>query len=267
MKQHKTNIGVFDSGIGGLTVVSRIIQCMPHVNVVYFGDIARIPYGAKSVEVICEFTKQAVNFMLAQNIHALVIACNTITAVALPVVKELAAIIDIPVFNVIDSAVAYMWHNHYVSNAKRIAIIATRATVTSKVYSRLLNSLSGDLDVQEVACPLFVPFVEEGLLSHPALTLIARDYLCDIRGADIIVLGCTHYPLISNVITDILGDIIVINPSNAVVDDLCANFIEFNSNHIQPCYKFFVTDQQSRMRNFIKTWLNLDDVYLEQVVL
>ena len=186
-------IGVFDSGVGGLTVVRALMERLPMENIVYFGDTARVPYGVKSRPTIETFTAQIVEFLLQNEVKALVIACNTIAAVAGQRVRQLAG--NMPVMDVISAgaaaALSATRNNH-------IGVIATNTTVNSNAYARAIHLQNPETRVQSQACPLFVPLVEEGWLDHEVTRLTAREYLKPLLAEDVdtLVLGCTHYPLL-----------------------------------------------------------------------
>ncbi|HUF64477.1 MAG TPA: glutamate racemase [Gemmatimonadaceae bacterium] len=202
-------VGVFDSGIGGLTVVRSIMQRLPHESVVYFGDTARLPYGPKGPETVERYSLEVADFLRSEGVKALVVACNTATARALP---ALTAKLDFPVIGVIEpgarAAVKATRNRH-------VGVIATAGTVASGAYVRAIHAAASDVDVVALACPLFVPLVEEGWTEADATRLIAREYLepfMPYREAggrrprpDTIVLGCTHYPLLKRVIGETVG--------------------------------------------------------------
>jgi glutamate racemase len=189
-------IGVFDSGIGGLTVVHALTRRLPHENIVYFGDTARVPYGPKSPQVVREYAAQDVDFLLSKNVKMVVIACNTVSAVALDIVQKHA---KMPVIGVIQpgalAAVA-------ASKRKRIGIIGTRATVNSNAYTNAVRQLDGNVQVFAQECPLFVPLAEEGWIDHKVTEAVAKEYLFPIKQEkiDTLILGCTHYPILRNAI-------------------------------------------------------------------
>lgn len=186
-------IGVFDSGVGGLTNVRALMERLPMENIVYFGDTARVPYGVKSRATIEAFTTQIVEFLLQNEVKALVIACNTIAAVAGQKVRQMAG--NMPVLDVISAgaqaALAATKSNH-------IGVIATNTTVNSNAYARAIHAANPHTRVHSQACPLFVPLVEEGWLDHEVTRLTAQEYLKPILAEDVdtLVLGCTHYPLL-----------------------------------------------------------------------
>jgi glutamate racemase len=194
-------IGVFDSGIGGLTVVRELLRQLPNENVVYFGDTARVPYGPKSAETVTRFSREIVTFLLEQGVKAIVIACNTSTAHALETLKSE---FDVPIIGVIQPG------SYAASRAtanRHVGVIGTIGTVNSRAYERAIHDCDAHIRVTAKACPLFVPLVEEGWIAHQATRLIAADYLAPLvgEGIDTLVLGCTHYPLLRPVIQDIVG--------------------------------------------------------------
>ena len=194
-------IGVFDSGLGGLTVVKELVDRLPHESILYFGDTARVPYGTKSPETICRFSREAAHFLLGRDVKMIVVACNTASAHAL---KVLAREVPVPVVGVIDAGARAA---HHASESGRIGVIGTAGTIASSAYERAVRALRPAVEVHAQACPLFVPLVEEGLADHEAARLIARDYLEPLRelGIDTLVLGCTHYPAMRRLIGEVMG--------------------------------------------------------------
>ncbi len=194
-------IGVFDSGIGGLTVVRALSRCLPHENIVYFGDTARVPYGPKSPQVVREYAAQDVDFLMAQDVKMVVIACNTVSAVALDLVQKRARV---PVIGVImpgaRAAAAATRQN-------RVGVIGTYATVNSNSYTNALRQLNPAIESFARPCPLFVPLAEEGWIDHPVTRMVAREYLfpLTLQKIDTLVLGCTHYPVIREAIAAAIG--------------------------------------------------------------
>lgn len=194
-------IGVFDSGIGGLTVVREILAQLPEEDVIYFGDTARVPYGPKSPETVCRYSNEIVSFLRDEGIKAVVIACNTATAHALDSVREN---FDLPVVGVIEPGSRAAVR---ATRSRRVGVIGTQGTIASHAYERAIHAVASDVHVTARACPLFVPFVEEGWVDHAAIELVASDYLTPLAqsGIDTLVLGCTHYPLIKPVIAAAVG--------------------------------------------------------------
>lgn len=195
-------VGVFDSGIGGLTVVKRIASALPEENIVYFGDTARVPYGSKSNATVIEYSLQDARFLMSKNVKAIVVACNTASAIAL---SELRKNFNVPVIGMIEPGAKMAVKE---SKTGRIGVIGTRATVSNHAYSNAIKSLNPDAIVFEKACPLFVPLAEEGWINHKATYDIAEEYLEDLRKLEIdtLVLGCTHYPILAEVIQKVIGD-------------------------------------------------------------
>lgn len=203
-------IGVFDSGVGGLTVTREIMRQLPGEDLVYFGDTARVPYGNKSKQTIIRYSTQIVNFLRTKNVKAIVIACNTASALAL---DELSSTVDVPVIGVVwPGAISAA----EATRTMNVGVIGTAATIKSEVYNKYLQKINPNITVVTKACPLFVPLVEEGLLEDRVTEDIARRYLGEFKdyNVDALVLGCTHYPLLSNTIQRTLGDKIrLVNPA------------------------------------------------------
>jgi glutamate racemase len=194
-------IGVFDSGIGGLTVVRELLRQLPDEPVVYFGDTARVPYGPKSPETVRRYAREISAWLLEQQVKAVVVACNTATAHALPMLRET---LPVPVIGVVEPGARAAVR---ASSTGSIGVIGTAGTIASGAYVRAIQSLLPDAAIVTQACPLFVPLVEEGWTEHAAARLIAHEYLMPIEqaGVDTLVLGCTHYPLLKPLLADELG--------------------------------------------------------------
>ncbi len=204
-------IGIFDSGIGGLTVAREIVRRLPRESIVYFGDTARVPYGPKSPDTVRRYSREAAAFLLSRGVKAIVVACNTATAHAL---EALRAELPVPVVGVIDpgarAAVA-------ATRARRVGVIGTAGTIHSGAYDLAVRRRLQDVRVYAQPCPLFVPLVEEGMEDAPATRLIAEDYLRPLRSmdVDVLVLGCTHYPRLRPILQQIMGDDVVLVDSGA----------------------------------------------------
>ena len=194
-------IGVFDSGVGGLTVAKELIRQLPFENIVYFGDTARLPYGIKSRETVIRFSIENILFLLKQDVKLICVACNTASSFALPVIKNH---FRVPIVGVITPGVR---EAVYASRNKRIGVIGTKGTIKSLTYELEIKQLDPQVKVTAVACPLFVPFVEEGWLKGEVVSSVARSYLKPLKnsGVDTVILGCTHYPLLKSVIQEVLG--------------------------------------------------------------
>lgn len=199
-------IGVFDSGIGGLTVAARIRAAMPSEDLVYFGDTARLPYGSKSAETVTRFSREIAHFLLRRQVKAIVVACNSASALALDV---LGREVPVPVVGVIDpGAEAALAH----TRTGRVGVIGTRATIRSDAYRRALTGRRADVEVTQVATPLFVHLVEEGWVEGDVPDRVAAAYLDELAasGVDTVILGCTHYPLLVQVVARALGDAVTL---------------------------------------------------------
>lgn len=194
-------IGVFDSGIGGLTVAHEIIRQLPTESIVYFGDTARVPYGPKSPDTVCRYSREISGFLQQQDVKAIVIACNTATAHALPALR---GELPIPVIGVVEPGARAAVS---ASRGGHIGVIGTAGTVRSGAYERAIRAIDPDVRVTARACPLFVPLVEEGWLDHPVTRAVAEEYLRPLidAGVDTLVLGCTHYPLLKPLLCRELG--------------------------------------------------------------
>lgn len=201
-------IGVFDSGIGGLTVVRELVSQLPNEDVIYFGDTARVPYGPKSPDTVRRYSQEIASFLRNEGVKALVVACNTATAHAL---ESLRHGFDLPVIGVIEPGSRAASR---ATRARHVGVIGTQGTIASGAYERAIHSVDDDIRVTARACPLFVPFAEEGWVDHRALELVAGEYLAPLTkvGIDALVLGCTHYPLLSRVISSTVG------PDIALID-------------------------------------------------
>lgn len=200
-------VGVFDSGIGGLTVMHALMERLPGESLVYFGDTARVPYGPKSPATVARFSIENVELLVGYGVKAVVVACNTATAHALPVLR---ARFNLPIVGVVGPGARAA---AAATAAGRVGVIGTHGTVASGAYERALKELVPDLSVISRACPLFVPLAEEGLVDHPATRLIAAEYLAPFLadGIDTLILGCTHYPLLKGVIAEALPGVRLID--------------------------------------------------------
>lgn len=240
-------IGVFDSGVGGLTVVKEILKILPNENLIYLGDTGRVPYGTRDNKTINKFTDELVRFMLRKQVKAIVVACNTISAVALPSVLKMAD--DLPVIDVIeptvDCAVAF-------ENINRIGVIGTRATISSGVYESKIKNKNKDLEIFSKAGPLFVPLVEEGFSNSPQAYEISKKYLSyfDDKDIDLLILGCTHYPILKEVIEKSLRRRIKIIdsafPTAEKLKKVLTDKNLLNLENTDPKLEFYVTDNPSR---------------------
>lgn len=253
-------IGVFDSGVGGLTVVREMIRQLPNENIVYFGDTARVPYGSKSQNTIIRFSEQIIRFLKKKQVKAIVIACNTASALALEAVRDE---FDIPILGVvIPGARAAV---EATENLK-VGVVGTDATVQSGMYTKIIHGLNPEITVIEKACPLFVPLVEEGFKEHKVTQEIIDYYLDSIKKTDIdaMILGCTHYPLLRSKIRAYMGDEIqIVNPAYETAMDLKKLIEErdmVNGGNKEPHsrYEFYVSDAAEKFRNFANTVMPFD---------
>lgn len=261
-------IGVFDSGVGGLTVAREIMRQIPNETIVYFGDTARVPYGSKSKETVTTYSRQIVKFLRTKDVKAVVIACNTASAFALETIK---AEIDIPIIGVVKPGAKIAAET--TKNGK-IGIIGTEGTINSEIYNQFLSKTNPNMQVYAKACPLFVPLVEEGLLEDPITYEMVRRYLGELLEYDIdtLVLGCTHYPLIRHTIQSVVGDkITLVNPAyetaKSLKDVLVKNNIESKGTRID--HRFFVSDGAEKFKEFANTILPCEvletkDINIEQ---
>lgn len=239
-------IGIFDSGIGGLTVVKEILRQLPNESIIYLGDTARVPYGTRSKEVVTQFAKELVNFLLKKEVKCLVVACNTISATCL---DEIEKISPVPVIGVIDGAVK--WAVNTTKN-KKIGVIGTQGTINSQAYENEIKAIDSSIEVISVDCPLFVPLAEEGLHNHEVTKLMTEDYLDEIiaAGVDTLILGCTHYPLLLETIAETVGPrVSLIDSARPTTDELKKLLDEKDlmSDDQNPSLEVLVTDAPQRV--------------------
>ncbi len=217
-------IGIFDSGVGGMTVARAIEKKLPSYNIIYFGDLARTPYGSKSAETIIRYSLQNTEFLISKGAKLIVIACNSAASVASNVLQNS---FDIPVFEVITPAVS---EAVVASQNGKVGVVGTRATISSNIYETEIKAIDSSFQVFSKDCPLFVPLVEEGWINKPETKMIIRRYLTPLKqkAVDTLVLGCTHYPLLLHLIKPRIGKRVkVIDSSEAMAENL-KNFLENN---------------------------------------
>lgn len=249
-------IGVFDSGIGGLTVAKEIMDILPNEDIVYFGDTARVPYGNKSKETIVKFSLQISRFLETKDVKAIVIACNTASAFALEAVKDK---FNIPIIGVISPGARAAVKNT-VNN--KIGIIGTEGTVSSGAYSKKISSIRNDFEIFSTACPLFVPIAEEGWSEKRVSYMIAEEYLDSIKalGIDTLVMGCTHYPLLNKVVQDVMGEkVALINPAKETALELkeALEYLKIkNTDEKIGSHKYYVSDNSSKFKKVGEMFLN-----------
>ena len=260
-------IGVFDSGIGGLTVVRALMERLPFENILYFGDTARVPYGVKSVETINAYARQIAEFLLQKGVKLLIISCNTMAAVARSTVESLSAV---PVLDVIQAGALRAAAE---TRTHSIGVIGTPTTINSNAYARAICQLAPETHIFSQACALFVPLVEEGWLEHPVTRLTAQEYLRPVLAEhiDTLVLGCTHYPLIKALLQDVVGpDIRLVDSAEAMADmtaDLLQSRQLTNSERTLPEYRFYVTDVPLRFQQIAERFLGRSLPGIERVSL
>ncbi len=261
-------IGVFDSGLGGLTVVKELNRLLPEESIVYFGDTARVPYGTRSRETVMKYSEQCIRFLLSKDIKMVIVACNTVSATSLAALKGM---FDIPILGVIEpGALAAV----EATRNKRVGVIGTSGTIKSGAYPAAIKGLDPSISVFEKACPLFVPIVEEGWSDSEVARLTAREYLSGIRaaGVDTLVLGCTHYPLLAAVISEIMGpEVRLVNPAEGTAararEILAAEGLERESRDPARA-DFYVSDIGERFQaigsHFLNKIINAEYIEIEK---
>ncbi len=259
-------IGVFDSGVGGLTVVRALMERLPLESIVYFGDTARVPYGVKSVATIEHFAGQIASFLLQQEVKMMIVACNTMAAVALNTIKDLAG--SIPVLDVIEAGTRAAVEK---SSNRRIGVIGTPTTINSNAYARRIHAIDASVRVYSRACSLFVPLVEEGWLDHPVTRMTAREYLRPLLVEEIetLVLGCTHYPLLKPLLRDVAGPGVALIDSAETTAELAARCLEAahlrNEGSEVVRYRYVVTDVPLRFQTIGERFLGRSFERVEKV--
>jgi len=260
-------IGVFDSGIGGLTVVRALSRRLPCENIIYFGDTARVPYGSKSPQVVREYAAQDVEILVSRDVKMVVVACNTVSAVALDVVQKRARL---PVVGVIQPGARAAT---LATGKKRIGVIGTLATVNSGAYTHAIRQIDPDILVFSAACPLFVPLAEEGWVDHPATRLVAKEYLfpLSLEKIDTLVLGCTHYPVLRPAIESVLPPGITLIDSGDAAAEEVERVLDReglrNPSTDRPNLQFCVSDIPAKFTEVGERFLgqNLGRVYRIQI--
>ncbi len=253
-------IGVFDSGMGGLTAIKQIVSMMPGQDIVYFGDTGRVPYGTRSKDTIIKYACQDVRFLLSKKVDAILIACGTVSANAMSVLKER---FDIPIFGVVEAAAEKACS---LTRNGKVGIIGTNATVKSGAYVDHIAKLRPDIETVSTPCPLFVPLVENGFTDpNDQITyLCAEKYLADIKasGADTLILGCTHYPIIAPIISKVLPDVALVNTGAEAAVRLFDKIGKDGAE--QGKIEYYVSDDTDFFRNAASIFLEMpveDNVY------
>lgn len=241
-------IGVFDSGVGGLTVVKELMEQLPGESIIYFGDTARVPYGSRSADAVTHYSLQCIRFLMEKGVKSIIVACNTASAMSMDAIR---ATFDIPVIGVIESgarAAAASTKNG------SIGIIGTEGTIATGAYQREIKRIDPGIILTGVACPLFVPIVEEGWSDSEIAYLTARKYLSAFKGTgiDTLVLGCTHYPLLFNTISKVMGPgVTLVNPAKQVARATCCMLKSkglISGQHRQGQYEYYASDSVERFQ-------------------
>ena len=231
-------IGIFDSGLGGMTVLKELVHLMPKESFVFFGDTAHVPYGNKSPESIEKFSISIIKFLKTHSVKLIVVACNTASAVVLNKIKK---DVDIPIIGVIEPIKFYLQNN---KTPHSVGIIGTENTINSRAYDKIILSFSNKIKIYSKSCPLFVPIIEEGLESHRITEIIAREYLQTMinKKINLLILGCTHYPIIKNIIQHILTINVTIVDSAYLVANYVESFLKNNN---------IVSDNNSKIKIYV----------------
>ena len=260
-------IGVFDSGVGGLTVAREIMRNLPQEKIVYFGDTARVPYGSKSKETIIRYSRQIVRFLKTQEVKAIVVACNTASALALETISEET---DVPMIGVVEPGAKVAVET---TRNKKIGLIGTRGTVKSGLYQKVIQKEDPEIQVIGQPCPLFVPLVEEGWLKDEITLEVARRYLDPLLSQDIdtLILGCTHYPLLRSLLKSLVGDqVTLVNPAyetalalGRLLED--KGLLREGKEEEEFPYRFFVSDEEEYFQKFANSILPYDVKTTKQI--
>jgi glutamate racemase len=263
---NRTNpIGIFDSGIGGLTVVKKISSFLPNENIIYFGDTARVPYGTKSNQTVIDYSIQDASFLVKKNIKLMIVACNTASAVAIDALKQK---FNMPVIGMIEPGAKLAIEKTV--NGK-IGVIGTYATIGNKAYSGKLLEIDSKISVFEKACPLFVPLAEEGWTDHKATRLIAEEYLSEFTrlGIDTLILGCTHYPLLAQVIRSVMGDKVTLIDSGTAATEVVEDYLNGiglrNTSVHQGLHQFYVSDLPNKFKDVAERFLGRPIEHIEKI--
>lgn len=260
-------IGVFDSGVGGLTVAREIMRQMPDERIIYFGDTARVPYGGKSKETITRYSGQIVRFLQSRQVKAIVVACNTASAYAL---ETLEKSVELPIIGVVKPGAKVAANT---TRNGKIGVIATEGTIHSRIYSSYIKEIKPEAEVLGKACPLFVPLVEEGLLQDSVTDEIAGRYLAGLidSGIDTLILGCTHYPLIRSTIGRIMGEeVSLVNPAYETAREL-KRFLEAEGlltegrKKEEAQHGFYVSDTPEKFRRFANSVIKYDVLSVKKI--
>ena len=266
MKNCDSPIGVFDSGLGGLTVLREIHRTLPEENTVYLGDTARVPYGIRSDKTVLKYCFENVRFLMSRKIKLLVIACNTASSIAIDSIRKT---VGIPVVGVIEpgarAAISATKNNN-------VSVIGTEATIKNGAYHRAITALNPAVKVQSRACPLFVPLVEEGWIDDEVAKLVAEKYLSDLQGADALVLGCTHYPLLRSVIGRVMGEIPLIDSAIETAQEVAAILASAEAlkaigepGNKPARHEYYVTDMPQKFSELVERFLGHTVEHLSRI--
>lgn len=261
MKYKRQAIGVFDSGVGGLTVFKEIRRHFINEDIIYFGDTARVPYGPKSKQTVIDYSIQNARFLLQQGVKMIVIACNTSSSVALEILQNS---FDIPILGVIDPGAQMAVKS---SKNKRIGVIGTEGTIRSQAYTKAILNLDPEVKVFSKACPLFVSLAEEGWAKHKITELIIREYLSEMQEnqIDTLVLGCTHYPILKELIQKVMGqDVVLVDSAISILQDIEDN-LSHEENEQSGKDHFFVSDNEDKFKKIAEDILDISDFLLTKV--
>lgn len=253
---HNQPIGIFDSGLGGLTVVKEVRQHLPYESIIYFGDTARVPYGSKSKSTVTKFSAQIIRFLQSKGVKAIIIACNTVSSNSIEDLKAMFP--HMPIEGVVVPGVKMALEK---TQTGRIGIIGTEATIRSNKYPSLIKACQPNTRVFSQACPLFVPLVEDNWAFHPVTKTIAKEYLTPLLKKDIdtLILGCTHYPILTHAIQEIVGErITLVNPAQEAaykIEETLKVQNKLATGKNTPKYQFYVSDHTSQFEQMAKEFL------------
>jgi len=240
-QQMTAPLGVFDSGLGGLTVVRQLQRVFPSLSIIYYGDTARVPYGTKSPDTVTKFSRQIVDFLIAQQVQAIMVACNTASAAAVPRIRHEYSV---PIYGVVEPGARTAAD---VTRTGHIGVIGTNSTIRTSVYTKAIRKIDTAIQVYGQPCPLFVPLVEEGREDHQVTDIVAREYLEPLMEEEIdtLILGCTHYPLLINTLKRILPENITIIDSGVAAANALTGILSHDTDP-NPLYKYFVSDMPEK---------------------
>jgi len=248
-------IGVFDSGLGGLSAIREILKILPE-DIIYFGDTGRVPYGNRSYDIIKKYGRQSVNFLLSKGVKKILVACGTVSSVALDDLR--AEFAGVPLFGVIESACEKAVRIAECTGNKKIGVIGTQATVSSGAYEQYIKKLNNSCEVYSKACPLFVPLVENGHISDELAKLAASEYLRDLKELEVssLILGCTHYPMLKDIISEIMGTELIDAGAEA------ARRLKLGNNLLNECragsLEIFISDEGMKFSEIASSFLGFD---------